>query len=119
MARVVALIPDLLLGSRIEGMLTAAGHQVTLCPGEDAARSTARGADVFVVDLASDEIDGATLVESMRRAGELGPTRTLGFYAHVDAEARSRARAAGFDLAVPRSRLARDGDELVRQLAAG
>jgi hypothetical protein len=37
----------------------------------------------------------------------------------VDTEARSRARDAGFDLAVPRSRLAREGDELVRQLASG
>ena len=118
MARVVALIPDLLLGSRIQGMLSAAGHDVTLCAAAGPARSQAPGADVFVVDLASDEVDGATLVESMRQSRELGPTRTLGFYAHLDTAARSRAKDAGFDLAVPRSRLARDGDELVRRLAS-
>ena len=30
MARVVALVPDLLFGSRVQGDLRAAGHEVTL-----------------------------------------------------------------------------------------
>jgi DNA-binding NarL/FixJ family response regulator len=118
MASVVALIPDLLFGSRVEGMLTAAGHEVRLCTEEDIARAQAPDADVFVVDLASDEVDGATLVESMRMGRELGRTRTLAFYSHVDARARRRAGEAGFDLAVPRSRMAREGAQLVKRLAA-
>jgi DNA-binding NarL/FixJ family response regulator len=118
MARVVALIPDLLFGSRVQGMLVAAGHDVELCSEEDRARAQAPDADVFVVDLASDAVDGATLVESMRMGRELGRTRTLAFYAHVDIDARRRAQEAGFDLAVPRSRLAREGVELVSQLAS-
>jgi CheY-like chemotaxis protein len=117
MARVVVLIPDLLFGSRVQGMLSAAGHEVELYTEEDQARAQAPEADVFVVDLASPDIDGATLVESMRMGRELGRTRTLAFYAHVDADARRRAQEAGFDLAVPRSRLAREGPELVGQLA--
>jgi hypothetical protein len=36
----------------------------------------------------------------------------------VDARARGRAARAGFDLAVPRSRMAREGGELVARLAA-
>jgi CheY-like chemotaxis protein len=118
MARVVALIPDLLFGSRVQGMLTAAGHEVELYNEEDLARAQAPSADVFVVDLASDDIDGATLVESMLMGRELGRTRTLAFYAHVDTGARQRAQEAGFDLAVPRSRLAREGSELVGELAS-
>ena len=34
MARVLALVPDLLFGSRIQGALTAAGHEVELITDE-------------------------------------------------------------------------------------
>jgi hypothetical protein len=50
--------------------------------------------------------------------GLLAQTRTLGFYSHVDARARERAEQAGFDLVVPRSRMAREGAALVTRLAA-
>ncbi len=118
MARVVALVPDLLFGSKVQAMLEAGGHEVDLCTGEDVARARAPDAEVFVVDLTSDELDGATLVESMRMGRELGETRTLGFYSHVDDAARRRAQEAGFDLAVPRSRMAREGEALVAGLVA-
>jgi hypothetical protein len=36
----------------------------------------------------------------------------------VDARARERAEQAGFDLVVPRSRMAREGADLVTRLAA-
>jgi hypothetical protein len=52
--------------------------------------------------------------KALRRQG--GPPRTLGFYSLVDAAARERAERAGFDLVVPRSRMARDGAELVSRL---
>jgi hypothetical protein len=44
--------------------------------------------------------------------------RTLGFYSHVEVETRERAQQAGFDLVVPRSRMAREGGTLVSRLAA-
>ena len=119
MARVVALVPDLLFGSKIPAALAAAGHDVVLAGTEADARAQAPGADVLVVDLASGTVDGAELVEAMRAAGELDQTRTLAFYSHVDVEVRERALAAGFDLVVPRSRMNREGAELVTRLAAG
>ena len=119
MARVVALIPDLLFGSRVQEMLTSAGHQVTLCADARGARSQAAGSDVFVIDLAGGSLDGVGLVRSMLEAGELPSTRTLAFYAHVDVDTRRRAESAGFDLVVPRSRMAREGSELVTRLASG
>jgi CheY-like chemotaxis protein len=117
MARVIALVPDLLFGSKVQAALTAGGHEVELTGDELAARAGAPGADVLVVDLATDAIDGATLVESMRMDGELGTTRTLGFYSHVDVETRERALGAGFDQVVPRSRMHREGAALVTRLA--
>jgi CheY-like chemotaxis protein len=117
-ARVVALVPDLLFGSKVVAMLEAAGHEVTLTGQEDDARGEIEFADVLVVDLTTDAIDGTMLVDSMASGGELQGKRTLGFYSHVEVEVPERAREAGFDLVVPRSRMAREGAELVGRLAS-
>ena len=119
MARIVVLVPDLLFGSKVVSMLEAAGHEVTLTAQEDDARTEAEFADVLVVDLTTDAIDGVMLVDSMGAGGELRGHRTLGFYSHVETDVPARAREAGFDLVVPRSRMAREGVDLVERLAAG
>jgi DNA-binding NarL/FixJ family response regulator len=113
-ARVVAVFDDLLLGSNVLGMLRAAGHDAALSGGADVQPA---GVDVLIVDLAAGTFDGVAVVEALRAAGELGGTRTLGVYSHVDADTRNRAQAAGFDLVVPRSRMAREGAQLVERLA--
>jgi DNA-binding NtrC family response regulator len=118
MARVVALVPDLLFGSQVQGMLAAAGHEVELVGNADRTRERlADSPAVLVVDLVDRDLDGAALVGSLTAEGLLGQTRTLGFYSHVDAAARERAERAGFDLLVPRSRMAREGAALVAGLA--
>ena len=118
MAQVVALIPDLLFGSRVQGALRAAGHAIELIGDSDRVGQRLAEADVLVVDLTG-ELDGAGFLEALSQAGGLRDTRTLGFYSHVDTSVRLRARQAGFDLVVPRSRMAREGAELVARLAAG
>jgi hypothetical protein len=45
--------------------------------------------------------------------------KTLAFYSHVEADVRSRAERAGFDLVIPRSRMAREGAALVTRLTTG
>jgi DNA-binding NarL/FixJ family response regulator len=113
-ARVVAVFDDLLLGSNVLGMLRAAGHEATLSGGADVHPGDA---DVLIVDLAAGTFDGIAIVEALEAAGELAGTRTLGVYSHVDADTRKRADGAGFDLVVPRSRMAREGAQLVERLA--
>ena len=115
MARVLAVFDDLLLGSNVLGMLRAAGHDATLSGGADVQPA---GVDVLIVDLAAGTFDGVAVVEALRAAGELAGTRTLGVYSHVDADTRNRAQAGGFDLVVPRSRMAREGAQLVERLAS-
>jgi CheY-like chemotaxis protein len=117
MARVAALIPDLLFGSKVQAALEAAGHEVDLISGEVEAWDEVGGIDVLVVDLTTDAVDGIGLVETLATGGELHDVRTLGFFAHVQPEVRERALAAGFDQVVPRSRMAREGAELVGRLA--
>jgi hypothetical protein len=113
MARVIAVFDDLLLGSNVLGMLRAAGHEASLAGGDDVRVDDAA---VLVVDLAAGGFDGVALVERLREAGELERVKTLGVYSHVDADTRRRADAAGFDLVVPRSRMAREGPVLVASL---
>jgi hypothetical protein len=115
-ARVVAVFDDLLLGSNVLGMLRAAGHEAQLTGARDVHPDDAA---VLIVDLASAGFDGVALVERLRGEGELADTRTLGVYSHVDVDTRRRAEAAGFDLVVPRSRMAREGPALVERLAGG
>ena len=121
MARVLALVPDLLFGSRVQGALTAAGHEVELIGDEGRLRlrladPAAPAAAVLVVDLTNEELDGATLVRALSQEGELARLRTLGFYSHVDVRARECAEGAGFDLVVPRSRMAREAPELLARM---
>lgn len=110
MARVALLCPDLLFGSKVEGGLRAAGHEVSRFSDVASARS-ASDVDVLVVDLTSD------VNERVGLGGVTGP-RTLAFYSHVEHDTRVLAQEAGFDLVVPRSRMAREMGALVDKLAA-
>ncbi len=98
MARVALHCRDLLFGSKVEGALRAAGHEV--------ARD-AEEADVVVVDLTDPDVPWPAAGDAPR----------LGFYSHVDQETRKRAEEAGFDLVVPRSRMNREAAALVEKLA--
>jgi hypothetical protein len=113
MARVVAFIPDLLFGSNVFGALTAAGHEPVLVPDADSlARELDAGAPVLIVDLTADAGERIEQIEAM----PLDQVRTLAFYSHVEADVRAQAEEAGFDLVVPRSRMAREGASLVSRL---
>jgi hypothetical protein len=43
----------------------------------------------------------------------------LGYYSHVDVETKEAAEAAGIDLVVPRSRMARELPDLAERLLDG
>lgn len=124
MSRVVAFIPDLLFGSRVQADLQGAGHEVELVNERGAVIERLARADVLVVDLTDDTYGGLDLVEGFAGKGRDGAAlerpsmpRTLGFYSHVEIATRQRAEQAGFDLVVPRSRMAREGATLVGRLA--
>jgi hypothetical protein len=96
-----------MFASRVEATLGAAGHDVELTSGVGGA-SILDGVDLVIVDLDSVGVDGV--------AGKDVPV--LGFYAHLNVETRRGAEAAGVDLVVPRSRMAREMPELVARLLA-
>jgi hypothetical protein len=104
-ARILAVAPDLMFASRIEATLGAAGHSVELASSV-AEAADLETADLFVVDLDREPAEGVL---------GLG-IPVLGFYAHLNTETREAAEAAGVDLVVPRSRMAREMPQLVDRL---
>ena len=112
MARVVAFIPDLLFGSNVLGALTSAGHETVLVSDQAGLQRELPGADALLVDLTAD---------AGERIGLLAATphdrvKALAFYSHVEVDVRAQAEEAGFDLVIPRSRMAREGAALVTRL---
>jgi CheY-like chemotaxis protein len=115
-ARVAALIPDLLFGSKVAGMLQRAGHDVQLVSSGAEGWELPDGVDVLLIDLVSEGPGGIALLERLRGDGRVAGVRTLAVYSHVDADTRRQAVDAGFDLVVPRSRMVREGAELIGKL---
>ena len=93
MATVLFESPDLLFGSKVEGALRAAGHEVSKETG-----------DVAVVDLTEGEVAPPPLRPA------------VAFYLHTDQETRRRAEELGYDIVVPRSRMNREAAALVESL---
>jgi hypothetical protein len=95
-ARVGLVSPDLLFGSKVEGALRAAGHEVV---------HGTEGVEAVVVDLTQGDVPSPPQ-----------GVPTIGFYAHVEQDTRRAAEAAGYDLVVPRSRMNREAAALVERL---
>ena len=112
MARVIAFIPDLLFGSNVLGALTAAGHETVLVSDEGGLGRELPGADALVVDLTADTEARIEMVTAVPTDG----VKTIAFYSHVEQEVRAQAERAGFDLVVPRSRMAREGAGLISRM---
>ena len=106
MARVVSIADDLMLASRVDAMLTAAGHHVVLA--RSLQEASLDGTELLVADLD---------VENPEALVGLGMP-VLGYYSHVDVETRQAALDAGVDMVVPRSRMSRELPQLAEQLLA-
>jgi hypothetical protein len=102
MARIAAVVADLMLASRVRTSLEASGHEVE----QDAELpDELDGVDLVVADLD---------VVAPEQLAEVG-VPVIGFYQHTDTETKQRADAAGLALAVPRSRMVRELPELVER----
>jgi hypothetical protein len=101
-ARVLAVVSDLMLASRVQEGLVGAGHEVSVV----ATLPVAVEADAIVCDL--DAVD----VDEIIATG----VPALGFYSHLDLATRTQAQAAGLKLVIPRSRMARELPQLLETL---
>jgi ABC-type sugar transport system substrate-binding protein len=106
MARVVSIADDLMLASKVDAALTAAGHHVVLA--RSLQEASLDGAELLVADL-DVENPGALVGLGMP---------VLGYYSHVNVDTKQAAEAAGVDLVVPRSRMNRELPVLAERLLA-
>lgn len=102
MARIIAVVQDLMLASRVRTALEASGHEVEQ---DSSLPDELDGVDCVVADL--DAIPAEALAE-------LG-VPVIGFYQHTDRETKKRADEAGLTIAVPRSRMVRELPQLVER----
>jgi hypothetical protein len=102
MARIAAVVADLMLASRVRTSLEESGHEVEQ---DSALPDELDGVDLIVADL--DAVDP-------ERLGAL-ELPAIGFYQHTDVEMKKRAEEAGVTLAIPRSRMVRELPELVER----
>ncbi len=106
MARILASVTDLMLASRVVEPLKAAGHDVTVKAPSEGRIADPGDAELIVCDL--DVTDPGPVAASGIPA--------IGFYSHLDVDTGGRAREAGLDLVIPRSRMARELPALVERL---
>jgi hypothetical protein len=101
-AKIVAIVSDLMLASRVSESLKAADHEVSVT----STLPSPLAADAVVCDLDTADIDAVVATG----------LPALGFYSHVDVATKQRAEAAGLSLVVPRSRMSRELPQLVDRL---
>jgi acetylornithine deacetylase/succinyl-diaminopimelate desuccinylase-like protein len=102
MARIAAVVADLMLASRVRTALEASGHEVEQ---DSELPDELDGIDLLVADL--DAVSPEAL-------GNLG-IPVIGFYQHTDTAMKTRADEAGLSITVPRSRMVRELPELVER----
>lgn len=111
----LAVVDDLMMWSRIEAAARRAGRKAARSLDAAAVEGAlATGAVALVlVDL---DFKGVDAVASAPRWKAVSPPPVLvAFGSHVDGPALDAARRAGFDLVLPRSRFAREIEELLRR----
>jgi hypothetical protein len=105
MARVVAVVEDLMLASRVRTSLEGAGHEVE--------QDSSLPDELDAVDCVVADLDAV----APERLSDLG-VPVVGFYQHTDVDTKTRAEEAGLAFAVPRSRMVRELPELVGRALA-
>jgi CheY-like chemotaxis protein len=112
---IVALVSDLIFGSKISATAGALGLDVEIVRTADAAIPKWPAASALIIDLNADLVDGAALIRTLRAARPDG--RIIAFCAHVQTELMAAARAAGADEVLPRSKFNAKLADLLQRLS--
>ena len=107
-APVIVLVRDLMFSSRISATARSAGTPVTLLRDPAALAGIAGGR--LIVDLNQPGALDAAIAWKEASGGDV-----IGFVSHVDADTIARAKAAGIDEVMPRSRFVTVLPDLLRR----
>ena len=98
---VLVLVRDLMFSSRIAATARAADAPVTLYRDPAALAAAPAAAARLIVDL---NLPGGIEAAAAWKQSSPATRHVVGFVSHVDADTIARARAAGIDQVLPRSR---------------
>ncbi|MCL4523146.1 MAG: hypothetical protein M1453_10005 [Acidobacteria bacterium] len=116
MSRVVALAEDLFFIAKMKETAKQAGVPLETAGSAEALAEAARaeGTSLLIVDLNSR--GSIEAIEHLRAAGNTLPV--IAFFSHVQAELAERARLAGCEQVMPRSKFSRDLAEILSKAKA-
>jgi DNA-binding NarL/FixJ family response regulator len=112
--KILALVRDLLLRSRIEAVTATLGAEMTPASTLDLARTRAVefAPAIIFADLSDANFPADATARALRAAAPRA--RLIGFASHVDLKSLASARAAGFDLTLSRSEFTAQLPELIK-----
>ena len=102
--RILVVCEDLFFWAKIHGMAAILGVPVLRVSDEEGIQKALSEGPVLriLVDLGSKATDVMAMPDRVKALAD--PPELIGFASHVDEGTRDRARAAGYDLVLPRSR---------------
>lgn len=113
---ILALVDDLLFGSRIRAVAERAGRSVVFA-GLDAVVRDVRAArpDLIIIDLDRSPSDPMAAIREIKSHGDaaVSGVKIVGYVSHVRGDLIESARAAGIDLVLARSAFVTKLPELV------
>jgi CheY-like chemotaxis protein len=117
---VLALVPDLMFASRIDGTLRQLGYRVTVVNDAAALQAAARAEApaLVLVDLTARGVDPPAAIAALKTEAATRALPVVAFGPHLDEAARAAATAAGADAVVANSKLALDLPRLAARYAA-
>lgn len=118
--RILAVVTDLMLESRIREKARAMGYDVSVVGTAQAVRDAVDSAppDLLVLDLQAEGLPWREAVAAARE-GAGGPVPVLAYGQHTKADVLRAARDGGCDMAVPRSQLMEEFPALVEKVRRG
>jgi CheY-like chemotaxis protein len=104
LAMVIAVVDDLLFGSKIRAAAKTAGATISFARGRDAVAGAVRNSspELILIDLEGQSGDAIEMIRLIRAEAGAG-ARIIGFGSHVNVERLDAAKQAGCDQALARS----------------
>ena len=107
---VIAAVDDMFFVAKIRATAEHLGVELKSVRNAELLLNLARegSADLIIVDLQAQKLDPLAVARSLKADPQLASIRLLGFFSHVETELQKSARAAGYDVVIPRSVFSRD-----------
>lgn len=110
--RILAIVPDLLIETRIEGAAKGLEGTVQTVPAHEATeRIASTRPELVIIDLAAAGLDIEAIAAAARQTG----AQLAAFYPHVDVALRRSAKRARIDHIYARSRFLRELPAILRE----